>query len=394
MLKKLVQVNMFNNKLSNNLIKLDKIKKIATERNISYYGNSLSIIDLNEIDNLQQIWRNNMFNIKPYYAIKSFPDKEIINKMDYFDCASLNEFKTVLDIKGKDYAKNIIYANTAKRPHDIMMAKQYGIELVTVDSIYEIDKVLSIYPNCGIIIRLSAIDTNAVVKFSHKFGTIDHLHSIQLIQKCINNLKGFSFHVGSGQSDSNAWFYALEKVDKLYEYIKINYPKYYDKINIIDIGGGFTNKIPLNNIYKSIEPFIKKYYDKNWIAEPGRYFSNDCSTLLTPIISKNIRNDGRLYYVIGNSVYHSFNCIIFDHKTPKIMTANDWIDLNDNSNQFELVQGNIVGETCDGIDQIYSGLVPNNLEIGTILMFPEFGAYTDASSTKFNGFEPPEKIYL
>ena len=58
-----------------------------------------------------------------------------------------------------------------------------------------------------------------------------------------------------------------------------------------------------------------------------------------------------------------------------------------------MVDGCIVGDTCDGIDVLYHGLVPDNLPLGTSLIFPCMGAYTIASANNFNGFEKPMIIY-
>ena len=110
-------------------------------------------------------------------------------------------------------------------------------------------------------------------------------------------------------------------------------------------------------------------------------------TVLCPIISKNLRNDDRQYYVIGNSIHHTFSCIIFDLHKPRDLVPKDWKE------DLELCDGTIVGETCDGIDVLYHGLMPYDLPIGTILIFEGIGAYSNASANQFNGFLPPEVVY-
>lgn len=368
---------------------LEFCKQMSEYKQLSVKGTSLSIINVGVVDNLLQQWKREMKDITPYYAMKALPDDQIIDKMSFFDCASPSEFKQVI-ARGKD-PKNIIYANTAKSAHDILDAKNHGICLMTVDGIWEAEKILDIYPECGIVLRIAPSDEGASnTTFAHKFGTVSTIQSRQIIDMCIRNLKGFSFHVGSGQTNYSAWYDAVAIVDELFRYVRDRYAEYYDQVNIVDIGGGFStgvDALKLTEIRASLAPWMEVYSDKCWIAEPGRFFSADAMTLLCPIISKNLRANDRQYYVLGNSIHHSFSCIILDHREPRPLTPNDW------SPGLVLCDGSLVGQTCDGIDILYHGLLPHDLPLGTILIFQGMGAYSNASANHFNGFLPPESVY-
>jgi len=213
------------------------------------------------------------------------------------------------------------------------------------------------------------------------------------------SLRGFSFHVGCGQTDLHAWTNALEKIESLYAYIQNSFHEsVYRNADIIDIGGGFSmdeKSLRIEDIRKSLSPWISKYNDKTWIAEPGRFFTADCLTLLSCIISKNNRLNDRPYYVISNSIHHTFSCILFDLHCPRSLSEEDWRDAEcPLERSSAIVDGTIVGETCDGIDVLYNGKVPGHLEIGTVLAFPGMGAYTNASANRFNGFEAPDVVYI
>ncbi len=364
-------------------------KKIACENNLSFTGDSIAVLDVNLVDTLITKWKNEMTGITPYYAVKALPDNKIIEKMNWFDCASANEIKQVLSL-GKN-PDNIIYANTAKRPEDILTAKQLGVKLTTVDGIWEADKIMEIYPECGMVLRICASDKGAqFTTFAHKFGSVSFEKSKQIIDKYYKNIKGFSFHVGCGQTNINAWSDALEIVDELFNYFKVSYPTYYDNVQYIDMGGGYSTdekSLQIVDIRKSIQHWKDKYNDKKWIAEPGRFFCSDVLTLLCPIISKNLRNNDRQYYVIGNSIHHTFSCIIFDLHKPRDLTKDDFDEGE------KLCNGTVVGETCDGVDVLYHGLLPADLNIGDVLIFGGMGAYSNASANHFNGFMPPEIVY-
>ena len=358
-------------------------EKLIIKHNLPFQGYSLAVIDLTQVDCLLDTWNTEMPTITPYYAIKANPDPLIIKKMKYFDCASGNEIRKVLEL-GKN-PKNIIYANTAKRESDILSAKCLGIEIMTADSFLEVDKILKIYPTCGIVLRICPNDEGALnTKFSSKFGIIEPDLIKFFIYKYHKNLRGFSFHIGSGQQDVNAWKNALQIIDNSFEFIQTYFDeKVYNKIDIIDIGGGFSTDAPfkLSEIYSSLSYYKKKYRTKTWIAECGRYFCKDTTTLLCPIISKNFR-DNQINYVIGNSIYHSFSGIMWDKQIPRQLVEglqNDGVGL---------VQSTIFGETCDGIDIIYKGLLPPDMEIGDVIIIPKMGAYCESSANNFNGFSP------
>ncbi len=55
----------------------------------------------------------------------------------------------------------------------------------------------------------------------------------------------------------------------------------------------------------------------------------------------------------------------------------------------------VVGPTCDSFDKIsVSEQLPGNLEIGDYLFTENIGAYSTASSTKFNGFDGAKILHL
>jgi len=364
-------------------------ERIVKIKQISNSGESISVLNTALVDTLLDRWNTEMKGITPYYAVKALPDDKIIDKMTYFDCASAAEFKNVIS-RGKN-PENIIYANTAKRPFDIIEAKNHGVKLMTADSIFEVEKMMRLYPECGVVLRVAPSDSGAqFTKFAHKFGSVSNENSKRIIDKCYKNLKGISFHVGCGQTNINAWSDAMLLVDELFTHVKQKYPEHYDNVNIIDIGGGYCSDVTalqLTDIRETLNNWMVKYSDKRWIAEPGRFFCADVMTLLCPIISKNLRDNDRQYYVIGNSIHHTFSCIIFDLHKPRQLTAADWPP------NTVLCDGTIVGETCDGIDVLYHGIMPYDLDIGAILIFQGIGAYSNASANHFNGFLPPENVY-
>src|SRR5262249_59302384 len=52
----------------------------------------------------------------------------------------------------------------------------------------------------------------------------------------------------------------------------------------------------------------------------------------------------------------------------------------------------VCGPTCDSIDIVSRDQMLPDLQIGDLLIVPGMGAYTKASATTFNGFQPPVTI--
>jgi len=52
----------------------------------------------------------------------------------------------------------------------------------------------------------------------------------------------------------------------------------------------------------------------------------------------------------------------------------------------------VAGPTCDSIDIVSRDQMLPNLDIGDLLIVPGMGAYTKASATSFNGFQPPATV--
>ena len=121
-----------------------------------------------------------------------------------------------------------------------------------------------------------------------------------------------------------------------------------------------------------------------FIAEPGRYFAESSHTLVLNVIGKkNIideeTGDKIIVYYLNDGIYGSFGCIYFDHTEPLILPFNERNDKVHKSRLF--------GPTCDSIDLIANEIMLPELAIGEWVYVENFGAYTVASSSNFNGFK-------
>jgi len=90
-------------------------------------------------------------------------------------------------------------------------------------------------------------------------------------------------------------------------------------------------------------------------------------------------DDKRIVYYLNDGVYGSFNCIYFDHNVPTILPFNER-----DGGQYK---STIFGPTCDSIDLICENAMLPDLAIGEWVYVEDFGAYTAAASSAFNGFK-------
>jgi ornithine decarboxylase len=301
------------------------------------------------------------------------------------DCASPSEMSLCLN---EGYTPDkIIYANTMKSVNDIDIAPKLGVNLTTVDSIEGVEQIASVNWSPDILVRLAVDDSEAKSPFSIKFGAVqdEWKKIVAAIDYYKLNLKGVSFHVGSGSASPAAFVKAINTCKEFHA--KTN-----QSISTVDIGGGFLHdEQSFSKIATAIRTEMGSWrHPQNWIAEPGRFFSNPIQTLYVPIVFCK-ENDESYRYILDESVYGQFNNILFDHCKPQ------WVVLDSNLKPLARSETNksafFFGKTCDSMDFIAFQSTSPKYKIGDVFAFPNMGAYTSATATTFNGFQLPNKIY-
>jgi ornithine decarboxylase len=376
-----------------------------------------SLIDgifLFHIDHLYDryfLWHKHLPKVTPFYAVKSCPDKVVISTLKElgvrFDIASRGELMLLkeLDIDGKQ----MLYANPVKHQTHISHAKAEGVEYFTFDSACELKKISTVYPKAKLILRICVDDSGSVIKFSSKFGCpAKNYDKIFNLAKVLDlTIVGVSFHVGSSCKDPKSFGSAIEEARKVFDLAN----NYGYKLTVLDIGGGFPGKEEQNELFINIASEINNSLDKYFSdlsnitdlqvwAEPGRFFSTSCATLIFSIIGKNELdknsdddNDSegkKINYTVNSSVYSSASNVIFDYAKLHIEVLG--VNTGNDDNNVELYEGIIFGHSCDSVDVLCSGKFPS-LEYEDLCFVREMGAYTLASASDFNGFEQPHRVY-
>nr|CAD2176011.1 unnamed protein product [Meloidogyne enterolobii] len=395
-----------------------EIASLAIAKNIAIKLNKKKIDDAFSIYNLDVVvqrllqWREMLPRIKPFYAVKCNNDPILLKLLADlgcgFDCASRGEIDQIIT-NGLTNADNIIYANPCKTRKYIQHADKLGVRRMTFDSLEELIKIKENHSSPELILRISVSDPTAQCPLATKFGCDPLIEGPNLIKKASQmklKIIGISFHVGSGCRDPKAFNLAICACKKLFDFGILEG----HSMNLLDIGGGFpgqdNEQITFFEIVKIIQNSLNEYFPASnnieIIAEPGRYFASSLVSLCTNLISvtkvsayrvtkriKDLNKEGQMLY-LNESVYGSFNCILFDHFQPLGKPLFQKEEKNDNLNLIPTI---IWGQTCDGLDQIEENIKMPKMEIGDWLFYKNMGAYTSVAASKFNGFDIPKRNF-
>ncbi len=364
------------------------------------HGTPLFIIDHNKVRENYRKFKKNLPRVQTYYAVKANSNQEIVktlfNEGASFDVASYNEFMQVYEYirhfeeKVKDFYiwDRIIFSNTIKDRDTLRKIRRYR-PLVTYDSVDELRKIRQYCNTAGLVLRLKVPDTGSQVEMSSKFGA-EPGDAYNLIKQAFGLglvVEGLSFHVGSQCTNFDNYTSAIEITSEIFQYSR---KKGYN-LRIVDIGGGFPvpydSQVPR---FEKLAQLISAECDRLFprdieiIAEPGRFIVATAAVLVSEIIGK-ARRDGKTFYHINDGVYHTFSGVVFDHWIPNFQSVK----------RGKKQVCAVVGPTCDSFDKVsVSEQLPGNLEIGDYLYTENIGAYSIASSTRFNGFDGAKILHI
>jgi ornithine decarboxylase len=364
------------------------------------HGTPLFIIDHQRIRENYRVFKKHLPRVQAYYAVKANSHPEIIRTLfdegASFDVASYSEFMQVYEYirhfepKDKDFYiwDRIIFSNTIKDRETLSRIRQYR-PLVTFDNADELNKIKAHCDTAGVVLRLRVPDVGSQVEMGSKFGAepgdaralIDHAFDLGLV------VEGLSFHVGSQCTTFDNYTAALGIVHDVLRDAR----RRGRKINIVDIGGGFPvpydSRVPhFAKLAAVIDAECERLFDDDVeiIAEPGRFMVATAAVLVSEIIGR-ARRDGKVFYHINDGVYQTFSGVVFDHWIPDFEACK--------TGEPEVCA--VVGPTCDSFDKItLSAQLPADLEIGDYLYTKNIGAYSIASSTRFNGFEGAKILHI
>lgn len=363
---------------------------------------SFHIVDVGLIAERFSLWQENFPNIVPYYAVKTNNDYVMTSVLASlgigFDCASKNEIEQIIS-HGVDPSR-IIFAHPRKPASAIHYANEMGVNLLTFDSIDELHKLLKLYPQANLVLRIKTDDAMSVSPLSQKFGATMK-ESYEILDEGFSkgaHIIGIAFHVGSNCIHLESYQKAIFDAAALFHYSDERWNK---KLSLLDLGGGWpgTDDQSFIIIAELINELLPIYFPKGtkYIAEPGRFFASQTTTLVMKVLGKKkLETENKIQYYLTNGAYGFFiSSIYFNHDQEKISTEG-WIfkPLSKKAPSNQLFQTLLWGPTCDSGDKIVDGLLLPEMEAEDFLAVENAGSYTKSLETAFNGIPISKPHYI
>jgi ornithine decarboxylase len=327
------------------------------------------------------------------YAVKCNPHPLILKALyeegiRHFDTASLAEVAQVRELyrDAECYFMHPVKARSAIKTAD----EVYAVEHFVVDHMDELYKVLDSAGGEGlaILVRIATPAAGAAYDLSAKFGARP-AEAVELLTAIRSEgcQAGIAFHVGSQCLLPRAYRTALGIVGEVIDAAKVD-------IHYLDVGGGFPSTYlgseapPLDEFIGEIEDGLRDLRlrrDCVLMCEPGRAL---VATGMSLVVQVQLRKGDSLY--INDGVYGSLSETV----TARLRFPARRIRLTE-ADAEEAVDFTIYGPTCDNTDMLPLPVrLPADMREGDWIEFGHIGAYSNALSSRFNGFYPDTYVQV
>jgi len=334
-----------------------------------------------------------------FYAVKANPASEVVAALAQlganFDLASPGELTICRELAIEP--ERLSFGNTVKRESAIAEAARDGIGLFAFDSDAELRKLARRAPGARVFCRLLIENAGAEWPLSRKFGCEAHMAADLLVAAKGLGLhpSGISFHVGSQQTEPQAWAHAIGHAGWVFHACR----RRGIELELLNLGGGLPAHYrapvpPLAEYAEAIKTALKTHFGGSGprvLIEPGRYLVGDAGLLRTEIllISRKSANEREHWIYLDAGIYNGLDETLDERIHYPIRTPRDGGPC-----------GPVIlaGPTCDSADILYRRHpyeLPLDLEIGEPVDFLSAGAYTaSAAAVAFNGFAPIRSYYV
>jgi len=319
------------------------------------------------------------------YAVKTNPNplvlKTIIESgINNFDVASINEIKTIKNIKK---SAKCSFMHTVKSRESIKESYlKYGVKAFSLDSKDELIKIIESTnqaKDLELFVRISVSNEHAEIDLSKKFGAIQS-EAVGLLRLTKQYAKkvGLSFHVGSQCMHPISYSKGIHEIGNIIKRTKI-------VPDFINVGGGFPTIYPdlipqsIGNYFEEIKIALAKLKLEKLpkiVCEPGRAIVAESGST---IVRVNLRKKQKLY--INDGTYGT----LFDAGFPNIVYPSKLIT-NGRIVSKKLTSFDFYGPTCDSMDYMKGPFIlPNNIKENDYIELGQLGAYGLTFRTDFNG---------
>ncbi|MEQ8657383.1 MAG: type III PLP-dependent enzyme [Hyphomicrobiales bacterium] len=357
------------------------------------------IVDTDIVRDNYNAYARSLPDTRIFYAVKANPAPQILALLaelgSSFDCASVQEIEMAMAAGASP--DRISFGNTIKKERDIQRAFELGVRLFAVDAEAEVEKVARAAPGARVFCRILCDGEGAEWPLSRKFGcaVVMAPEVLGLAQSLGLKPWGVSFHVGSQQTNLDAWDKALAEAAWVFHEMA----RRGVQLGMVNLGGGFPTRylrdVPAADAYgEAIHAALMKHFGNRipqTIIEPGRGMVGSAGTIRSEVVlvsRKEATDQVRWVYLdigkFGGLAETMEEAIRYPVRTPRDGDAMEPCIL--------------AGPTCDSADVLYEKNpypLPLSLTVGDEILIEGTGAYTTTySAVAFNGFPPLESVIL
>lgn len=332
-----------------------------------------------------------------FFAMKSNSAMPILRTIDdlggSFEIASVAEMH-MAEAVGMAPA-DLLYSNPVKPPAHIAEAAAAGLYRFAFDSESELRKLAAHAPGASVYVRVRVGDDTSVFPLSRKFGaSVETAGDLLLLASELGLVPyGVTFHVGSQCTNAMAWERAIDQCGVVMRRLM----RSGIRLEMLNIGGGlparYTTPVPtLSLIAAVIHDAMSRlpYQPPLLAAEPGRYLVAESGVLAATVIGVDERDDERWVFLdVGG----------YNGMMEAVQTGGRWHFplLTSRPDHFRApaVPTTVTGPSCDSSDTLFYGAsLPAGLAVGDRVYIGTTGAYTSSYASSFNGFPPPQLLYV
>ncbi|MCI4661760.1 MAG: type III PLP-dependent enzyme [Neomegalonema sp.] len=356
------------------------------------------VVDLDVVRDNFSAYRRAMPDTAIFYAVKANPAPQVLKLLadmgSSFDCASVQEIEMALNAGATP--TRVSYGNTIKKERDVARAFALGVRLFAVDDVNEVEKVARAAPGAKVFCRILCDGAGAEWPLSRKFGCEGDM-AITVLERARDlglTPWGISFHVGSQQTNPQAWDGALQEASRIFREMS----KRGVELGLVNLGGGFPARylknVPAAEAYAgAIYDALRRHFGNRLpetIIEPGRGMVGAAGTIKAEVVlvSRKSDTDATRWVYLDIGKFSGLAETMEEAIRYPIRTARD-------SDAMEPCV--LAGPTCDSADVLYEKTpypLPISLTVGDEVLIEGTGAYTTTySAVAFNGF-PPLQTYI
>lgn len=321
------------------------------------------------------------------YAVKCNPHPAVLHHLfeagiHHFDTASLGEIAAVREAHPE--AEAYFMHPVKSRASLLSAARVYDVRHYVIDHIDELAKIVQATGrrDIDVLVRMATPGGKALVELSRKFGATpaETVNLLRAVHEA-GFRTGIAFHVGSQCSDPAAYTQALEGTARVIHEAGV-------PIHFLDVGGGFPANYanhdvpPLEDFFVAIRDGLRTMpigSDCTVMCEPGRALVAEACSL---VVQVQLRKGDALY--INDGIHHSLSESVDAgvHFPARMVRPGG-------KGAAELRDYTVYGPTCDSLDVLpFTVPLPADIDEGDWVEFGQIGAYSNAMTTRFNGFHP------